>query len=121
MGVRSAEHPDFKTYSIEDLLAGKLPVLPSRGVNIRSIAESTGLPKESTRRKVTELAAAGWIERRRNALFLTAEGYRQLQPTRENLWAFAARGHEIVEALMAGRTDGTDRGRDDRPLSDQRE
>lgn len=32
-------------------------------INIESVANSTGIPRESVRRKVGELARAGWIER----------------------------------------------------------
>jgi hypothetical protein len=34
-----------------------------RLINIESVANSTGIPRESVRRKVNELAHAGWIER----------------------------------------------------------
>ncbi|MEE4315808.1 MAG: hypothetical protein V2I74_02385, partial [Erythrobacter sp.] len=38
--------------------------LPGNAItNVQSITDSTGIPRESVRRKVNELIAAGWVER----------------------------------------------------------
>jgi len=54
--------PPNKTYDMA--LASANQPLPNNAVtNIQSITDSTGIPRESVRRKVNELIAAGWVER----------------------------------------------------------
>jgi hypothetical protein len=42
---------------------GKLLGDPARFTNVDRLAAATGIPRESVRRKVKELIAAGWVER----------------------------------------------------------
>ena len=42
--------------------AGRLPDLPSP-INVQSIADTSGIPRETVRRKVMALERSGWIER----------------------------------------------------------
>jgi hypothetical protein len=42
---------------------GKLVGDPARFTNVDRLAAATGIPRESVRRKVNELIAAGWVER----------------------------------------------------------
>ena len=97
VGVRALEHPAFAAYSPEAL--SDAPELPSLGTNVRSIAASIGIPKETVRRKVCELVDAGWFERRAGALHYTADAYRQLAPVRASLQEMAVRYFEVVAAL----------------------
>lgn len=41
----------------------RLPMPDNAATNVQSIADSTGIPRESVRRKVGELVEAGWVER----------------------------------------------------------
>jgi hypothetical protein len=100
VAIRTTAHKDFASYTQAELLSGEVPVFPSLGVNIQSIADSIGAPKETVRRKVTELAEAGWIERREKDLCFTACAYRELACVRERLEVMAVRYHEIVEGLI---------------------
>lgn len=99
VGMRTVEHKDFAGYSQAQLLSGEVPVFPSLGVNIQSIADSIGAPKETVRRKVTDLVAAGWIARRGHELYITAHAYRDLAPVREQLEAMAVANYELVQSL----------------------
>jgi CRP-like cAMP-binding protein len=63
VAVRTTEHERFATYSQSQLLSGEIPIFPTLGTNVQSVAESTGTPKETVRRKVGELVKAGWISR----------------------------------------------------------
>ncbi len=50
--------------SFETSLDGARFSLPTNAAtNVYSIAQSTGIPRESVRRKVAELVEAGWVER----------------------------------------------------------
>lgn len=100
VGVRTAGHPAFKDFSQADLLAGRAPVLPSLGTNMRSIAASVGIPKETTRRKVAELYEAGWLARAGRDVRFTAKGYQELAPVRERIEALALRYAALVDTVV---------------------
>ncbi len=52
VAIRTADHPQFATYTRDQLQSGAVPVFPSLGTNLRSIADSLGAPRETVRRKV---------------------------------------------------------------------
>lgn len=101
VALRTTMHRDFGTRTQEELLSGEIPVFPCLPVNGRSIAETLGLPKETIRRKVTELADAGWLVREHGRLYFTAAAYQQLAPVREHIEELAARYYEVVAALKS--------------------
>ena len=82
-------------------MSGDIPVFPSLPISVRSVAEILGLPRETIRRKVTELADAGWLAREHGRLYFTAAAYQQLAPIREEIEGLAARYYEVVAALKA--------------------
>lgn len=49
-------------FKYEELLTTDLPLNRSSLINVESIAGSTQIPRETVRRKVSELVALGWIE-----------------------------------------------------------
>lgn len=100
LAIRTTEHPLFATYAQKDLLDGTIPVFPSLGINVRSIADSLGLPKETVRRKVGELIGAGWIVRRGNELRFTDRAYRELAGARVGIERLAVRNFEAVTDLI---------------------
>lgn len=102
--VRTAEHPFFASLTSEQLTNGEVLVFPSLGTNVRSIAESTGMARESVRRKVADLIHKGWITRAGNDLQFTVAGFRQLAPMREGVKLVAARQSEVVMGLLAERS-----------------
>jgi DNA-binding IclR family transcriptional regulator len=75
-------------------------VFPSLGTNVRSVAESIGVPKETVRRKVGQLAQAGWIARQGNELRFTALAYQQLAGVRVTIEQLAVRNFEVVAELL---------------------
>ncbi len=75
-------------------------MLPSLGANVRSVAESVGVPKETVRRKVGEMIETGWIVRQGNELRLTALAYQQLIEVRVAIERLAVRNFEVVAALV---------------------
>ena len=89
-------HSDFPTIKAKDLVDGKVAEIPSVDMNIQSIADYTGIPKETARRKVLALVDRGWVERDGGSLRFTAKGYLGVTPGREAAVKLAA---SIVHAV----------------------
>ena len=100
VALRTAEDPKIAHISFEEALSGRLESYPSLKTNVRSIADSTGVPRETVRRKVSDLVAAGWIRREGDDLSYTPEGSRALGPVREAIIDAAVRLNAAVTALQ---------------------
>ena len=100
VAVRTTEDKRFSGYTQEQLLSGEVPVFPSLGTNVRSIADSIGVPRETVRRKVRELIAAGWIDRDGDDLRFTALAYQRLASARIAIEHLAIRHFEVVTELI---------------------
>jgi len=100
IAMRSVEHPDFTKLSYETIAAGEASAYRSLGTNIRSIADSAGIPRETVRRKVAELTAAGLVVRNGNALSLAPRASRLMGPLRDSMLRLAAANFELVSALV---------------------
>ncbi len=101
VAVRTTMHREFSRRSQEELLSGTISVLPTLRTTIRSITQMIGLPKETVRRKVSELADAGWLAREEGRIYLTALAYQKLTPAREQIEVLAAHYHDVVADLRA--------------------
>ncbi|MDB5446110.1 MAG: hypothetical protein JWQ97_1427 [Phenylobacterium sp.] len=99
VGMRTVEHKDVETMDLEDVLSGAVETMPSLSTNVRSIADSTGIPKESVRRKVAALVAEGWIRRDANSLSLAPHAARMLTGLREQTLLLALRNHQVILSL----------------------
>jgi DNA-binding Lrp family transcriptional regulator len=106
VGLRTTEDKRFSTYSRAQLLSGELPVFPTLGINVRSIADSIGVPRETVRRKVRQLIDAGWIDRKGNELRYTSLAYQRLSTTRAAIEQLAIRNYVTVSELMRRRLSG---------------
>jgi hypothetical protein len=100
VAIRTTEHKLFATYSQAQLLSGEIPVFPSLGTNVRSVADSIGAAKETIRRKVGELVEAGWIARQGNELRFTTLAYQQLAGVRVAIEHLAVRNFDVVCELI---------------------
>jgi len=98
--VRTNLHPEYRRLDPADIRAGRVRRLPSLGVNLRSLAESTGIPKETVRRKVQDLIDAGWVERSGSHLLFTPKAYKAAEPARAALLRMAARTYEVVGQVI---------------------
>ena len=101
VAARTAEDPRVTALSLDDVASGRLQAFPSLLTNVRSIADSTGIPRETVRRKVGDLIHAGWVERRGDQLAYTPDASRALSPVRDSLIDAAVRLHDLVEGLEA--------------------
>lgn len=99
IAIRTTEHEGFATSTPAQLISGEIPVFPTLGTNVRSVAESTGTPKETVRRKVNELVQAGWISRQANELRFTARAYQDLAQVRLAIEELAVVNFEVVSDL----------------------
>jgi hypothetical protein len=98
VAMRTVEHRDIVDVDLEEVLSGAVERFPSLSTNVRSIADSTGIPKESVRRKVAALVADGWIRRDHNSLSLDPHASRMLTPLRDQLLQLVVRYHQIAAA-----------------------
>ena len=101
VALRTAEDKRVLDLDLEDVLSGTVDVYPSLSTNVRSIADSTGIPKESVRRKVAALVDAGWIVRDDHSLSLAPHASRMLTGFREQLFHMAIRNHQTIVSLDA--------------------
>lgn len=61
--------------------SGKAPTTPTLDINLRSIAEFSGIPRETVRRKIVELTEKGWITRNDDgSLTATRKAAADLEP-----------------------------------------
>ncbi len=109
IAIRTTEHESFATYSQAQLLSGEIPIFPTLGTNVRSVAESTGTAKETVRRKVGELIKAGWISREGNELRFTVVAYQDLAGVRVAIEDLAVSNFQVVADLARRLAEPPDR------------
>ena len=95
IAVRAIEHPDFHKLSAAERL-GEVSVFPTRGVNMSSIAESSGIPIETVRRKIGKLVRKGWVVQNGRNLHFTTKAYRELTTVREAREILAFKYYKIL-------------------------
>lgn len=77
---------------------------PSRLTNIESVSTSTGIPRESVRRKVAELMEIGWLERDcHGGLVVTTAAAQGLDAASQRVFTLLAAVFEAVAAAFADR------------------
>jgi hypothetical protein len=105
IAIRTVQHSDFPNLSMRDRIEG-VPVFPNVGVNALSIAESSGVPRETVRRKVAELVRKGWLARQGSRLHFTSKGFRETTLVREAMERLAVQYCEIIGAELQKLPDG---------------
>jgi hypothetical protein len=99
VALRTAEHSQFSDIDMNKLLSGAIETIPSLTTNMRSVSDSTGIPKETARRKIRMLIDEGWILRTGNDLSLTPHGSQQFTPVRDAILKLAERYHQATVGL----------------------
>jgi hypothetical protein len=105
VAMRTAEHNKIGEYDLAEVLSGAVDTYPSLSTNVRSVADSTGIPKETVRRKTQALVEAGWIIRQENSLSLSPKASRAITPFRDQILQMAIRNHQTIQGELA-RDDG---------------
>jgi hypothetical protein len=95
IAIRTVQHPDFARLTEQERLE-KVDIFPTLGINARSISESSGIPRETTRRKVAELVKRGWVARRGSNLHFTAQALANLMTIREAREQLAFDYYELI-------------------------
>jgi hypothetical protein len=103
VGHRTAEHKGFQSLRFADVLEGAVNEYPSLMTNQRSISESTGIPRETVRRKVAQLVEKGWVAESGSGLRFTPKASRDFNEQRNRLLTIVERNHATVSKLLAGR------------------
>jgi biotin operon repressor len=103
IGVRTMPARRLQQRSFADFEAGLAAEEPSP-INVQSIAETTGIPRETVRRKVRALEQAGWIERQEGGyLVVSAQARHDLSPATEATFRYlVAVGAACVAAAGRG-------------------
>ncbi len=100
VAIRTLQDPSLAGVDLKTVLGGGIERYPSRSTNMRSIADSSGIPKETVRRKVAALVAEGLILRDGNNLSLSPTSSPALTPIREAVLRLAARNFETVVTIQ---------------------
>lgn len=90
---------EFADLPSERVLAGDLEALPTLWTNIRSIADSTGIPRETVRRKVNDLIEAGLVKRSGQLLGITPQAFSESRFVVDKFIRLAAVSHVTVERM----------------------
>jgi len=93
---RACQSPEFMALDSKAYLDGDLTEIPTLPVNARSLADMTGIPKETVRRKVNELIAGGYLRRVGNNLAITPHLVTRIARARTKLIRLAATAHTVV-------------------------
>ena len=101
VAVRTLQDPRLASIDLKTVLSGTLDIYPRLTPNMRSIADSSGIPKETVRRKVAALVKEGLILRQGNNLSLSPAASPALTPVREAILKLAARNYESVAGLQS--------------------
>ena len=101
IGLRTTRHRDFAMSSPAELDSGQLAVLPGFGSFAQAIALSLGMPKETVRRKVSDMVSAGWLVRRERRLYVTGKAYQDFAASRAQLLRLATTYHQIISEIAA--------------------
>ena len=79
------------TLKVSDLGLGRINV-PKEPINLQSIADFSGIPRETVRRKLQDLMALGWVERDERGNFaVTPKAAADLAPLTEIAIKYLAR------------------------------
>ena len=98
--LRSAMARGFADLPSEQVLSGELESLPTLWTNIRSIADSTGIPRETVRRKVNDLIQDGLVKRSGQLLTITPRAFPDNRFVVDKFVRLAAVSHSAVEKLI---------------------
>jgi len=90
----------FADLPSEKVLSGDLDTLPTLWTNIRSIADSTGIPRETVRRKVNDLIKDGLVKRSGQLLTITPRAFPDSRFVVDKFIRLAAVSHVTVEKLV---------------------
>lgn len=98
--VLTAERSRGLTYS--EFLEGRRAAGISRRINAQSVADYTGIPRETVRRKINRLIERGWVKKNDDGLLeLTSHATLDLAPaTQVTFDYFLAMGNALIDIAI---------------------
>lgn len=76
------------------------PHIAPEGINIRSIADFSGIPRETVRRKLMQLLERGWVAHGQNdSLVATLKARRELEPLTEESLRYLVQMFHLLQEL----------------------
>ena len=99
IALRTTDAAPTRDLRLDEILRGGVERYPSLYTNVRSVAESTGVPRETVRRKVAALVAAGWVSRTGDDLSLTPHASKELTNVRQAMFTLARDLHRVVNRV----------------------
>lgn len=101
VALRTAQTEGFQKLTIEEIAAGQVGALPSLTTNVRSIADSLRMPRETARRKVALLIEMGWIETDGRLLRVSQRHGTRATEMREALMGSVFKQHVAIRRALA--------------------
>lgn len=100
VAVRTLQARNIAGLDLQAVLSGRIQSYPNISSNMRSISDSSGIPKETVRRKIAALVKDGLIVRQGNYLSLSPTASPALTPVRNAVLKLAARNYESIAGLQ---------------------
>jgi hypothetical protein len=92
-----------ETFTLQDLGSIRKDQLPTEPINLQSIADFSGIPRETVRRKLRDLVALGWVERdERGNFFATRKAAADLAPLTEIGISYLAKMKAVLAPKYSG-------------------
>lgn len=99
----SQQHAD-PSLTYDEFRAGQASATRIRDINLRSIAAFSGIPRETVRRKIAELAERGWIVRNEHgSLIATRKAAADLQPLTLDSISYIAQMLSLLKSAASTR------------------
>ncbi len=86
-----------ESFTVQDLGRLRKDQVPTEPINLQSISDFSGIPRETVRRKLRELMARGWIERDERSNFrATNKAAADLEPLTKTSISYLAKLQAIL-------------------------
>jgi len=103
IGSRTLARGRVEGMSYDEFMSSARPDNEPAPINLQSIADYSGIPRETVRRKVRDLEQQGWIIRRDNGyLIATAKAAQDLEPATEATLRYLATVVSACTEAMSG-------------------
>jgi len=98
IGTRTLMNRRTAGLSYTEFRKGHRPAGVSRHINLQSIADGTGIPRETVRRKINSLIERGWVRKNRdNTIEVTPKAVTDLAPATQATFDYL---HDVGNAVL---------------------
>lgn len=102
---QAVKQPGFSDITYAAFLDGELGNALAPATNVQSIADYTGIPRETVRRKVNDMVERGWLIRdvEDGGVRLTAVGVRALDPSTRQIATILEKSSSLLADVIVER------------------